>query len=62
MQHYHDYNDDILRQIMLQVGEDGVDDLVFTCGSGGTAAGLSIANYLLGSPFRYNLISKMKDY
>ena len=28
------------------------DDLVFACGSGGTAAGLSIANYLTGSKIR----------
>ena len=31
------------------------DDLVFACGSGGTAAGLSIANYLTGSKLRYGL-------
>ena len=32
------------------------DDLVFACGSGGTAAGLSIANYLTGSKLRLVII------
>ncbi|KAL8580934.1 hypothetical protein ACOMHN_039634 [Nucella lapillus] len=33
------------------------DDLVFPCGSGGTAAGLAIANYLSGSNLRLHGIS-----
>lgn len=28
------------------------DDIVFACGSGGTAGGLAIANYLTGSKLR----------
>jgi len=30
----------------------GVSDIVVTCGSGGTACGLALANRLLGSPYR----------
>lgn len=52
-----------LRQHPLQfvISNDGVfqnvmenfDDMVFACGSGGTASGLSVSNYLLGSKLRY---------
>ena len=31
------------------------DDIVFATGSGGTASGLSIANYLTGSKLKYVL-------
>ena len=39
--------------MLFQGALDDYDDLVFACGSGGTAAGLSIANYLTGSKMRY---------
>lgn len=34
---------------LLQNVMEDFDDVVFACGSGGTASGLSIGNYLSGS-------------
>ncbi|XP_048249910.1 bifunctional D-cysteine desulfhydrase/1-aminocyclopropane-1-carboxylate deaminase, mitochondrial-like [Haliotis rufescens] len=40
------------QELQAQGALEKFDDLVFTCGSGGTAAGLSIANYLTGNSLR----------
>lgn len=38
---------------MFQNVMENFDDMIFACGSGGTASGLSVSNYLLGSKIRY---------
>lgn len=40
---------------------DNFDDIVFACGSGGTASGLSIGNYLTGSKLRVHGIAVSDD-
>ncbi|XP_046543189.1 bifunctional D-cysteine desulfhydrase/1-aminocyclopropane-1-carboxylate deaminase, mitochondrial-like [Haliotis rubra] len=42
----------VFQELQTQGVLEKFDDIVFTCGSGGTAAGLSIANYLTGSELR----------
>ena len=37
---------------MFQNVLEDFDDIVMTCGSGGTAAGIAIANYLTGSKLK----------
>lgn len=44
----------------MQVGDD-VDDIVCVAGSGGTAAGLAIANYINGSKHRLHAVSVCED-
>ena len=47
---------------MMQQGlAENFDDVVVACGSGGTAAGLAIANFLLGSPVRMHGICVCDD-
>lgn len=47
---------------MLDQGiADKFDDIVVTCGSGGTACGIAIANYLCGSPLKIHAIGVCDD-
>lgn len=47
----------VFEELISQDVLEDYDDLVFACGSGGTAAGLSIANYLTGSKLRVHAVS-----
>ena len=44
----------VFEELIQQGALNDYDDIVFACGSGGTAGGLAIANYLTGSKLRYN--------
>ncbi|XP_041357220.1 bifunctional D-cysteine desulfhydrase/1-aminocyclopropane-1-carboxylate deaminase, mitochondrial-like [Gigantopelta aegis] len=52
-------------QVMEELRKQGVlerfDDLIFSCGSGGTAAGLAIGNYLTGSKLRIHGVAVSDD-
>lgn len=45
--------DELVHQGVLE----NFDDIVLACGSGETATGLAVANYLMGSKLRCGLIS-----
>lgn len=42
----------VFEELLSQGLHENFDDIVFACGSGGTAGGLAIANYLTGSKVR----------
>jgi len=46
------YIEQFKEMLEIQQIDKFIDDLVITCGSGGTMAGLAIANYLTGSKFK----------
>ncbi|CAH1783589.1 unnamed protein product [Owenia fusiformis] len=47
---------DAFTELLSQGVADNFDDIVFACGSGGTAAGLCIANYLTGSKLKIHAL------
>ena len=50
------YYDVLLCTFHIQGVAEQYDDIVFATGSGGTASGLSIANYLTGSKLKYVIV------
>eukprot|EP00123_Amoebidium_parasiticum_P020877 comp5806_c0_seq1/m.1660 comp5806_c0_seq1/g.1660 ORF comp5806_c0_seq1/g.1660 comp5806_c0_seq1/m.1660 type:complete len:386 (-) comp5806_c0_seq1:110-1267(-) len=46
-----------MREILEQGLSGKISDIVLSCGSGGTACGLALANHLVGSPFKVHAVS-----
>lgn len=51
----------VIQELEAQGALEEFDDLVFACGSGGTAAGLAIGNYLTGNKLRIHGIAVSDD-
>jgi D-cysteine desulfhydrase family pyridoxal phosphate-dependent enzyme len=49
------------REIVEQAGDAPFDDIVFACGSGGTAAGLALGMHLQDMPNRVHAVNVCKD-
>jgi D-cysteine desulfhydrase len=52
---------DCFAEMLSQNVASDFDDVVVTCGSGGTISGLALANYLAGSPLRIHAIAICDD-
>ncbi len=52
-----------VQELLLQMEQEGVvfDDLIVACGSGGTAAGISLAAHLSQAPFRVHAVNVCDD-
>ncbi|KAL3846757.1 hypothetical protein ACJMK2_017718 [Sinanodonta woodiana] len=51
----------VFEELMSQGVLEDYDDIVFACGSGGTAAGLCLGNYLTGSKLRIHAVAVSDD-
>jgi 1-aminocyclopropane-1-carboxylate deaminase/D-cysteine desulfhydrase-like pyridoxal-dependent ACC family enzyme len=45
----------------LLAQDSSITDVVISCGSGGSAAGMALANHLLGDPVKVHAISVCDD-
>ncbi|XP_045215998.1 uncharacterized protein LOC123566167 [Mercenaria mercenaria] len=51
----------VFEELLSQGVQENFDDIVFACGSGGTAGGLAIANFLTGSKLRIHGVAVSDD-